>query len=37
MSGLEQDRRNPTIVTLDQLAPALGVDHLELVRDGEDE
>jgi transcriptional regulator with XRE-family HTH domain len=37
ISGLEQGRRNPTIVTLYELALALGVDHLELLRDGEDE
>ncbi len=32
LSGLEQGRRNPTIVTLYELAQALGVDHLELLR-----
>ncbi len=32
ISGLEQGRRNPTIVTLYELALALGVSHLELVR-----
>lgn len=37
ISGLEQGRRNPTVVTLYELALALGVDHLELLRDGEDE
>lgn len=36
ISGLEQGRRNPTVVTLYELALALGVDHLELLRDGED-
>jgi transcriptional regulator with XRE-family HTH domain len=32
LSGLEQGRRNPTIVTIYELAQALGVDHLDLVR-----
>ena len=31
LSGLESGRRNPTIVTLYELATALGVDHLDLV------
>lgn len=32
ISGLERGRRNPTVVTLFELATALGVDHLELLR-----
>ena len=32
ISGLEQGQRNPTIVTLYELAVALGVSHVELVR-----
>jgi transcriptional regulator with XRE-family HTH domain len=32
ISGLEQGRRNPTVVTLYELASALGVSHLDLVR-----
>ena len=32
ISGLEQGRRNPTIVTLHELATALGVSHLDLLR-----
>jgi transcriptional regulator with XRE-family HTH domain len=32
LSGLEQGRRNPTVVTLYELAQALGVDHLDLLR-----
>ena len=32
ISGLEQGRRNPTIVTLYELATALGVSHMDLVR-----
>jgi transcriptional regulator with XRE-family HTH domain len=32
ISGLEQGRRNPTVVTLYELARALGVTHIELVR-----
>ena len=31
LSGLERGRRNPTIVTLFELAQALGVSHVELV------
>lgn len=32
ISDLERGRRNPTIVTLYELAQALGVSHVELVR-----
>jgi transcriptional regulator with XRE-family HTH domain len=32
LSGLERGRRNPTIVTLYELANALGVSHVELVQ-----
>jgi transcriptional regulator with XRE-family HTH domain len=32
VSGLETGRRNPTIVTIYELAKALGVSHLDLVR-----
>lgn len=32
ISGLEQGKRNPTIVTLYELAQALGVSHMDLVR-----
>ncbi len=32
ISSLERGRRNPTIVTLYELATALGVSHMELVR-----
>jgi transcriptional regulator with XRE-family HTH domain len=31
LSGLEQGKRNPTIVTLYELAQALGVSHVDLV------
>jgi transcriptional regulator with XRE-family HTH domain len=31
LSGLEQGRRNPTIVTIYELAEALEVSHLDLV------
>ncbi len=31
LSGLEQGKRNPTIVTLYEIAQALEVDHLELL------
>ncbi|MER9076519.1 helix-turn-helix domain-containing protein [Mesorhizobium sp. M0904] len=32
ISGLEKGRRNPTIVTIYELAQALGVSHMELMR-----
>jgi transcriptional regulator with XRE-family HTH domain len=32
ISSLENGRRNPTIVTLYELAVALGVSHIELVK-----
>ncbi len=32
ISGLERGQRNPTIVTLYELAQALGVSHMDLVR-----
>lgn len=32
LSGLENGRRNPTIVTVYELAMALGVSHLELLK-----
>ena len=32
ISGLEQGRRNPTIVTIYELATVLGVNHIELVQ-----
>lgn len=32
ISSLEQGRRNPTVVTLYELAMALGVSHIDLVR-----
>jgi transcriptional regulator with XRE-family HTH domain len=31
LSGLEQGQRNPTVVTLYELAQALGVSHVDLV------
>jgi transcriptional regulator with XRE-family HTH domain len=31
LSGLERGRRNPTIVTLYEIATALGVSHVDLV------
>jgi len=36
ISGLEQGRRNPTIVSIYELATALGVSHTELVRPTEE-
>ena len=38
ISGLERGQRNPTIITLYELAQALGVSHVDLVRpdDGDD-
>lgn len=32
ISGLERGRRNPTIVSIFELAQALGVDYLELLK-----
>jgi transcriptional regulator with XRE-family HTH domain len=32
LSGLEKGKRNPTIITLYEIATALGVSHLELMR-----
>lgn len=32
VSGLESGRRNPTVVTIYELASALGVSHLELLK-----
>jgi transcriptional regulator with XRE-family HTH domain len=32
LSGLERGRRNPTIITLFELAQALDVSHIELMR-----
>ncbi len=32
LSGLERGQRNPTIVTLYELAQALGVSHVDLVQ-----
>jgi transcriptional regulator with XRE-family HTH domain len=32
LSGLERGRRNPTVVTVYELAQALGVSHVDLVR-----
>tara|TARA_R110000765_G_scaffold252568_2_gene353837 strand:- start:5042 stop:5278 length:237 start_codon:yes stop_codon:yes gene_type:complete len=31
LSGLEQGKRNPTVVTLFELAQAIGVSHVDLV------
>ncbi len=36
VSGLEQGRRNPTVVTLFHLASALGVSHVDLVAPDDD-
>jgi transcriptional regulator with XRE-family HTH domain len=38
LSSLERGRRNPTVITLYELAQALGVSHVELVKpdDGKD-
>ena len=32
ISGLERGRRNPTVVTIYELATALGVTHLDLLK-----
>lgn len=34
ISGLERGQRNPTIVTVFELAQALGAEAIELLRDG---
>ncbi len=36
ISGLEQGRRNPTIVSICELACALGVNYLDLLREDGD-
>jgi transcriptional regulator with XRE-family HTH domain len=36
LSGLERGRRNPTIITLFELAQALGVSHEELLKRGDE-
>jgi transcriptional regulator with XRE-family HTH domain len=36
ISSLEQGHRNPTVITLYELAVALGVSHLELVKPSKD-
>ncbi|WP_320255304.1 helix-turn-helix domain-containing protein [Mesorhizobium abyssinicae] len=36
LSGLERGQRNPTVITLYELAQALGVSHLELVQPDDD-
>ena len=36
LSSLERGRRNPTVVTLFELAQALGVSHVELVQPDEE-
>jgi transcriptional regulator with XRE-family HTH domain len=32
LSGLERGKRNPTVVTLYELAKVLGISHMELVK-----
>lgn len=32
LSGLEKGKRNPTVITLFELAQAIGVSHLDLLR-----
>jgi transcriptional regulator with XRE-family HTH domain len=36
ISSLERGRRNPTVITLYELAQALGVSHVQLVEPGSD-
>ena len=36
LSSLERGRRNPTVITLFELAHALGVSHVELVQPDDD-
>ncbi|MCZ7450251.1 helix-turn-helix transcriptional regulator [Agrobacterium rhizogenes] len=35
LSGLERGRRNPSIITIYEIAQALGVSHVDLVRPDE--
>lgn len=35
LSGLERGRRNPTVITLYELAQALGVSHVSLIEIGD--
>jgi transcriptional regulator with XRE-family HTH domain len=35
LSGLERGRRNPSIITLYEIAQALGVSHVDLIRPDE--
>lgn len=37
LSSLERGRRNPTVITLYEIAQALGVSHVELLRPDGDE
>lgn len=37
LSGLERGRRNPTIITLFELANVLGVSHIDLLRPDDDD
>ncbi|MBO9455124.1 helix-turn-helix transcriptional regulator [Paracoccus sp. R12_1] len=37
LSGLERGKRNPTVITLYELAQALGVSHVELVIPSEED
>jgi len=37
ISGLERGKRNPTVVTLFEIAQALGVEHVELVVPDQDD
>ncbi|WP_298817603.1 helix-turn-helix transcriptional regulator [uncultured Roseibium sp.] len=32
LSGIERGKRNPTVITIYELAQALGVSHMELMR-----
>ncbi|MGA7711203.1 MAG: helix-turn-helix transcriptional regulator [Rhizomicrobium sp.] len=34
ISGLEKGKRNPTVITVFELATALGVSHIDLMRPG---
>ena len=34
LSGLEQGLRNPTVITVFELATALGISHVDLLRPG---
>ena len=37
LSGIERGKRNPTVITIYELAQALGVSHMELIRSDDED